>query len=60
MHPKNHRSIVIVARPAPRNPFAIAARQRMAGRHTASPSGQRQRAERSLRTELDRMRYATP
>ncbi len=38
----------------PRNPFASAARQRVAGAHRRSASGLRQRANRELRAELAR------
>lgn len=38
----------------PRNPFAAAARQRLAGSHRRCASGQRQRAARELRAELAR------
>lgn len=38
----------------PRNPFAAAARSRMAGAHRRSASAIRQRAQRELRAELTR------
>lgn len=40
----------------PRNPLALAARQRRAGAHRRCTSGQRQRAARELRAELARPR----
>lgn len=60
MKHKTHRTIVTVPGKTPRNPFALAARQRLAGRHERSGSGQRQQAERTLRAELGRMRHPTP
>lgn len=36
----------------PRNPIAVAARQRAAGPHRKSPSGQRQEAARLLKKKL--------
>lgn len=38
----------------PRNPFAVAARQRPAGPHRRCAAGLRQRAARELRAELAR------
>lgn len=45
---------LILTAPKPRNPFAAAARRRVAGVHRRCPSGQRQRADRELRAELAR------
>ena len=43
----------------PRNPLAVAARKRRAGVHRTSPGGMRQRAQASLRREIDRLRDTT-
>lgn len=40
----------------PRNPFAAAARQRVAGPHQRSASGMRQQARRELRREMQHHR----
>jgi hypothetical protein len=59
MKHKSQRTIVVVPGTTPRNPFALAARRRLAGRHERSASGHRQKAERMLRAELGRMRHPT-
>lgn len=45
--------------PRPRNPLALLARQRAAGRHEGRDSRQRQAGRRALRTELAAM-HAPP
>jgi hypothetical protein len=39
----------------PRNPFAVAGRRRNAGVHRASGGALRQRAQRALRQEIERL-----
>lgn len=46
--------------PKPRNPLALAARQRRAGTHRCSASAQRQRAAQALRRELQHERHPLP
>ena len=55
-----NRTSLRIARPAPRNPFVAAARKRHAGRHGAGRPAERQKSERALRVELDRMRHPNP
>lgn len=46
--------------PKPRNPLALAARQRPAGAHRRSAGAQRQRAALALRRELLHERHPLP
>lgn len=49
-----------ISRPKPRNPLVVAARFRRAGAHKRDAHGERQRANRTLRAELDRLRPSSP
>jgi hypothetical protein len=51
--------ITLTAR-TPRNPFAAAARRRLAGAHRRTASGQRQQARQLLRRELQHERQPMP
>lgn len=44
----------------PRNPFACAARQRLAGAHRPGTGALRQRARRELKRDLDAMKPPSP
>jgi hypothetical protein len=50
---KRKAALKLAAKPAPRNPFAVAARQRAAGPHGASTKARRQQQKRQLRKLLE-------
>jgi hypothetical protein len=51
---------LILTAPKPRNPFAPAARQRVAGLHQRSAGAMRQRARRELRREMQHLSKPSP
>jgi len=58
--PRNASQRFVIAMPQPRNPLALAARQRHAGEHGRGASGQRQQAQRALARELDQLARRGP
>lgn len=58
--PRNASQRIALALPQPRNPHALAARQRHAGQHGRGAGGQRQQAQRALARELDTLARRGP